>query len=128
MTATVRIAALVAGALGMASCGHSDPLRDVLAQPEHSHGRVMTMEVYPFDTQPEREKDTFLLCFRPCPAPWAYEPVTVLYTENGPRYRGMDGTQSARITMWFDASCHQLRGICHPHYPYTFVEGSGASE
>lgn len=109
-----------ASGLLLAACSHADPLREILEHPERAHGRIIQAEVYPFDTNSNVEKGTFLLCFDTCPQPWRVEPASVLLTRDGARFRGMNGTQPVVLTLRFDASC--FVDFCHPHYPFWFEE------
>ena len=117
-------AAVIAAACLLASCSagiSDDATGAVLADPARHDGKIIEMDVYPFDLA--HDPDRYVACLDRCSLTQAQRVVTRLAAKERGRYDGFTGSERVRVTVRVDAGCYQSGSVClWDHGPLLLVE------
>ena len=118
-----QVAVVVAACL-LASCSLGTPesaTMAILSDPASHDGRIIEMDVYPFDLAHDPVR--YVACLDPCSLTQAQRVVTRLATSERGRYDGFTGSERVRVTVRIDAGCYQSGSVClGDHGPLLLVE------
>jgi hypothetical protein len=119
----VQAAGIVAACL-LASCSAGtsvDATIAVLDDPARHDGKIIELDVYPFDLVHDPER--YVACLDHCSLTQAQRVVTRLAAKESGRYDGFTGSERVRVTVRIDAGCYQPGSTClWDHGPLLLVE------
>lgn len=117
-------AATVLATCLLASCSSGlpvDPTRAILADPARHDGRIIQLDVYPFDLADDPAH--YVACLDRCSPTQARRVVTRLAAKDRGRYDGFAGSERVRVTVRIDAGCYRPDSTClWDHGPLVLVE------
>ena len=117
-------AAVIVAASFLASCSAGasvDATSSVLADPTRHDGKIIEIDVYPFDLAHDPER--YVACLDRCSLTQAQRVVTRLAAKERGRYDGFTGSERVRVTVRVDAGCYQSGSTClWDHGPLVLVE------
>lgn len=120
---TMQAGVLVAACL-LGSCSAGIPVdatKAVLSDPARHDGKIIEMDVYPFDLAHDPER--YVACLDRCSLTQAQRVVTRLAAKERGRYDGFTGSERVRVTVRVDAGCYQSGSVClWDHGPLLLVE------
>lgn len=112
---------VAAGLLASCSAGVTDATNLVLSDPTRHNGKVIEMDVYPFDLAHDPER--YVACLERCSLTQAQRVVTRLAAKERGRFDGFTGSERIRVTVRVDAGCYQSGSMClWDHGPLLLVE------
>ena len=117
-------AAVIVTACLLASCSAGiavEAMSAVLADPTRHDGKIIEIDIYPFDLANDPER--YVACLDRCSLTQAQRVVTRLAAKERGRYDGFTGSEPVRVKVRVDAGCYRSGSVClWDHGPLLLVE------